>query len=521
MRKGVIYARYSCEKQTDNSIKGQVRECTLFAERNDIQIINVYSDEAISGRTDRRPAFLRMFRDAAQHQFDVIIVWKGDRFSRNRADAAKYKNELKKLNIQLLSATEANVTGPEAILMDGINEAFAEFYSVELAEKVNRGMLQNLLDGKYIGGPLILGYKVEDHRVVIDEEKAELVKKMFDMFATTELSVNALCDKLNSLGYTNNGKPFKRSTVGYLLTNRKYLGEFEYKGQVHLNCYPAIIDEALFEKVQRKLQGNRKQPGHYRNRENYLLTGKLYCGECGEQMKSYGGISSVTHKYFRYYKCGGTSKHGCQKIRFEKGPLEKAVIELLIGYISHEMNVDLVVEEIMASFNKINPELKRLEEALESTEQAIKNYRYALEKGLNLDDTIERLKELTANKRAYEEEIRRLKIREKLIEPKLIKSYLEQMAKRDYTKAENINYLINVLVYKIILYKDDTIRIILNTVADGNPEELEATVQLLASSDHHLAEILNCLNIPDEFSCLWMEVPIVRKSHKGKRRLKV
>ena len=160
MRKGVIYARYSCEKQTDNSIKGQVRECTLFAERNDIQIINVYSDEAISGRTDRRPAFLRMFRDAAQHQFDVIIVWKGDRFSRNRADAAKYKNELKKLNIQLLSATEANVTGPEAILMDGINEAFAEFYSVELAEKVNRGMLQNLLDGKYIGGPLVLGYKV-------------------------------------------------------------------------------------------------------------------------------------------------------------------------------------------------------------------------------------------------------------------------------------------------------------------------------------------------------------------------
>ena len=76
MRRGVIYARYSCDKQTDNSIKGQVRECTLFAERNDIQIINVYADEAISGRTDKRPAFLRMFRDAAQHQFDVIVIWK-------------------------------------------------------------------------------------------------------------------------------------------------------------------------------------------------------------------------------------------------------------------------------------------------------------------------------------------------------------------------------------------------------------------------------------------------------------
>ena len=84
MKTAVIYARYSCDKQTENSILGQVRECNLFAERNDIQIINVYADEAISGRTDKRPAFLKMIRDAHQHQFDVIVVWKGDRFSRNR-----------------------------------------------------------------------------------------------------------------------------------------------------------------------------------------------------------------------------------------------------------------------------------------------------------------------------------------------------------------------------------------------------------------------------------------------------
>ena len=77
MLRGVIYARYSCDKQTDNSIRGQVRECTLFAERNDIRIINTYADEAISGRTDKRPAFLKMIRDANQHMFDVIVVWKG------------------------------------------------------------------------------------------------------------------------------------------------------------------------------------------------------------------------------------------------------------------------------------------------------------------------------------------------------------------------------------------------------------------------------------------------------------
>ena len=134
---GVIYARYSCEKQTENSILGQVRECKLFAERNGINIIDVYKDEAISGRTaTKRPAFMKMIHDAGLHIFDCIIVWKGDRFSRSRADAAKYKSELKKLGVKVLSATEANVTGPEAILMDGINEAFAEYFSVELAAKV-------------------------------------------------------------------------------------------------------------------------------------------------------------------------------------------------------------------------------------------------------------------------------------------------------------------------------------------------------------------------------------------------
>lgn len=155
---GVIYARYSSEKQTENSIRGQVRECMLFAEKEGIEIINIYKDEAISGRTaTKRPSFMKMISDAQMRLFDVVVVWKGDRFSRSRADAAKYKSELKKLGIRVLSATEANVTGPEAVLMDGINEAFAEYFSVELAAKVERGMTQNVIDGKYNGGKTTVG----------------------------------------------------------------------------------------------------------------------------------------------------------------------------------------------------------------------------------------------------------------------------------------------------------------------------------------------------------------------------
>ena len=484
MRRGVIYARYSCDKQTENSIRGQVRECTLFAERNDIQIINVYSDEAISGRTDRRPAFLRMFRDAAQHQFDVIIVWKGDRFSRNRADAAKYKNELKKLNIQLLSATEANVTGPEAVLMDGINEAFAEFYSVELAEKVNRGMYQNLLDGKYIGGPLILGYKLEDHKVVVDEESAKLVKEIFDMYVHSDITVREIVKKLNASGHRIRGKEFKYSTIQGLLSNRKYVGEFRYKGQIHLNCYPAIISDGLFEVAQRKLGIKKASGGQHKTTEKYILSGKLFCGECGTPMKAYAGISPNNHRLYKYYKCGGTTKEGCHKVRFDKNALEKSVLTLLIKHIQEDMEVDRVANRIMESLAKVNPELIRLETALSETEQAIKNYKYALEKGLNLDDTIDRLKELDCNKKAYQHEIDRLKMQEKIIRPDVVRVFLQQLIGKDYTKKENIDYLINVMVYKIVIYKNGNFKVILNIGGDDDPDKLESTVQLLIGQDH-------------------------------------
>ena len=518
MLRGVIYARYSCDKQTDNSIRGQVRECTLFAERNDIRIINTYADEAISGRTDKRPAFLKMIRDANQHMFDVIVVWKGDRFSRNRADAAKYKNELKKLGIKLLSATEANLTGAEAVLMDGVNEAFAEFYSVELAEKVNRGMKQNLLDGKHIGGSLILGYKVEDHKVVVDEEKAKIVKDAFNYYAYSDISIRELSKKLNSLGYKISGKNFTPDSCYRTLSNRKYIGEFKYKGEVYLNCYPVIIEKDLFDKVQTKLNSNKRIGGHYRTPEKYILSGKLFCGECGSPMKAYAGISGGAKKgLYRYYRCGGTDKVGCQRIKYNKGPLEKAVIDLLTKYITQDMDIELITKKVMDSFSNVNPEIARLETALADVEVAIKNYKYALEKGLDLDDTIERLKELSLSKKAYQTEIDKRKKQEDYINPDTIRAYLKQIASRDYSLNENRVYLINTLVYKIIVYKDDRIRIILNVGGDDDPTILDSSVQVLMDSDHQILRIINILNRDGEFTCHWMTIPM-SEYHKAKKK---
>ena len=140
---GVIYARYSSESQRDESIDGQLRECMAFAQRQGITILDTYIDRALSAKTDNRPQFQKMIKDSVKRKFDVVIVWKLDRFARNRYDSANYKAILKKNNVRVISATENISTNSEGILLESVLEGMAEYFSAELAEKVSRGMTEN------------------------------------------------------------------------------------------------------------------------------------------------------------------------------------------------------------------------------------------------------------------------------------------------------------------------------------------------------------------------------------------
>ena len=148
---GVIYTRYSSENQRDESIDGQIRECTAFAEKNGITIVEHYIDRAISARTDNRPAFQRMIRDSHKKKFDIVIVWKLDRFARSREDSAKYRSILRLNGTKLVSATESIPEGYQGIFLESILEGMAEYYSAELSEKVNPGLTENALHCKFNG----------------------------------------------------------------------------------------------------------------------------------------------------------------------------------------------------------------------------------------------------------------------------------------------------------------------------------------------------------------------------------
>ena len=319
-KNAVIYARYSCDKQTEQSIEGQLRVINEFAEREGYTIVGQYIDRAKSAKTANRPEFLRMIEDSAKHLFQYVIVYKLDRFSRNRYDSAFYKQKLKKNGVQVVSATEMLSDNPESIITEAILEAMAEFYSAELGQKTKRGMRESALKCQSTGSQPPLGYKWgTDKRLHIDEATAAIPRIAFEMYAQGK-GKKAIADDLNARGYrTRTGRKFNINTFDTMLKNRKYIGVFTYGEDIAVEggC-PALIDKDTFDRVQELLGQTKKAPARARAKVEYYLAGRLFCGYCGEKMTAVGGTSRNGTQY-HYYKC---KNKDCRKLAERKDYLE-------------------------------------------------------------------------------------------------------------------------------------------------------------------------------------------------------
>ena len=283
--KAVIYARYSSDNQREESIEGQIRECTAFAEKNGITILKHYIDRAYSAKTDNRPEFQRMINDSRQRLFDIVLVWKLDRFARNRYDSANYKNILKKNGVRVVSANEPISDRSEGILLESMLEGFAEYFSADLAEKVSRGMTENALKCKFNGGNPTIGFiSDKEQNILIDPVKAPFVLDAFKMY-DDGATMSKIKDFLNENNVLNSrGNPHTVNSVAKILKNRRYIGEYSYRDIVIPNGIPAIVPQDLFDRVQEKIEKNRKAPAKAKAEVNYLLTTKLLCGHCGAYM---------------------------------------------------------------------------------------------------------------------------------------------------------------------------------------------------------------------------------------------
>ncbi len=452
---GVIYARYSSDNQREESIDGQLRECKAFAEKNDIQIIGTYIDRALSAKTDNRPDFQKMIKDSAKKQFDCIIVWKLDRFARNRYDSAHYKSILKKNNVRVLSATEAISQGAEGIILESVLEGMAEYYSAELAEKVIRGQTENALQCRFNGGTIPIGYIInQDHRFEIDPKTAPFVLEAYKMYDEGR-TMQEIADDLNVKGLRNTrGTLLNINSISKILSNRRYIGEYSYRDVVVPDGIPAIVPKDMFDRIQEKMVKNKKSPARHKADSEYILSTKLYCGKCMTFMVGESGTARNKDTY-RYYKClSAKHKRGCDKKAVKKNYIEDIVINQVLRFIWDDALIEDITDLVMSMQKAENTTLILLNKSLADIQKSINNILAAMEQGIFTTSTKQRLEELEAQKHDLEIKIAQENIERPMLERKHILFWFHRFRKMDVTLPENRRRLVDSFVNSVILYDD-------------------------------------------------------------------
>lgn len=494
--KAVIYARYSSDSQREESIEGQLRECTAFAEKNGITILRHYIDRAFSAKTDNRPEFQAMIKDSSKKLFDMIIVWKLDRFARNRYDSARYKAQLKKNGVKVVSATETISDGAEGILLESMLEGMAEYYSADLAEKVVRGMTENALKCKYNGGTPPLGYVIDSEQYFqIDPLTAPFVLEAFKRY-DEGATMTQIRDWLNEKGIKNTRRQeMTYNSIQHMLNNRRYIGEYSYREVIIPDGIPAIVPKDLFDRVQEKMAKNKKAPARHKAEDDYLLTTKLFCGYCGAYLCGESGTSR-TGLVHHYYKCVSVKKKRaeCHKKPVKKQWIEDLVVDETMKMVMDDKAIEAIVSMLMELQNRESSSLPLYEKELKDTEAAIDNMLNAIQQGIFNKSTKARLDELEAAK----DELENMIACEKLAKPKITEEqmmfWLHRFRKLDVSKKEHRQMLIDTFVNAIYLY-DDKMLITFNYKDGTKTITFDEATTALANKD--TGSNLDCL-------CVWL-----------------
>jgi len=490
MIRGVIYARYSSDAQREESIDAQIRENTAFAQRSGIEIVGTYIDRALSAKTDNRPEFQQMIRDSAKKKFDVVIVWRLDRFSRNRYDSAKYKAILKKNNVRVISATENISENPEGILLESVLEGYAEYFSAELAVKVTRGMVENALKAKYNGGTVPLGYTIdENNHFQIDPITAPAILEMFEMYASG-FTMQEIVDTMNAMGIrSGRGNLITVNGVTRMLHNRKYIGEYCFQDVVIPNGVPAIVPQELFDRVQERMASNHKAPAKHKAEDEYLLTTKLFCGCCQRMMVGESGTSR-TGQTHRYYKCIGVKKHlGCDKKSVKKDWIEDLVLMYIRKLIFDDELIEKLADRMMEELGKENTTLPLLRRNLAEAEKGIENMLNAIQMGIFTPSTKQRLEDLEQQRKDLSLQIAKEELAQPTLTREQILFWLYRFRELNPEKTEHRRRLINSFVNAVYLYDDYFVFV-------GNYKDGTKTISFAELEAAGIGSVLNALSVP-------------------------
>lgn len=401
----VIYARFSSSGQREESIIGQIRDCRSYADRFGYRILRTYEDRAKTGTNDNRPAFQQMIRDSAKHQFQAVIVWKLDRFSRDKYDAARYKHVLSQNGVHVISAMEPISSNPEGVIMESLLEGMAQYYSMDLSMKVKRGNRESAMEHKTVGMRMI-GYKPDetDH-FQIDPATAPIVKRIFEEYVSGK-QIGTIIDGLNTDGIrTLRGKPWSKTSLQHILRNERYTGVYIFGDYREENAMPAIISKDLWNQCQTKIKEHKIAPAASRS-VKYLLTGKIFCGLCGSPLIGASARGRLGKKYY-YYQDTKRKDPSCPVKRVQKDQIESVVLTFLINKVSDAQFISDLADLVMRyqEQKSDSSELEALQAQMSDVKQRLHNLEEAVEHGVFNDSTQERMMELIKRKESLSEAI--------------------------------------------------------------------------------------------------------------------
>lgn len=491
MKTAVIYARYSSERQTEQSIEGQLHVCEDYAKRNNILILDTYIDRATTGTNDNRANFQRMLKDSSKRAWNYVLVYKLDRFSRNKYEMAMHRKTLRDNGIKILSAMENIPETPEGIILESLLEGMAEYYSAELSQKVRRGLRENRNKGNYTGGTLIYGYKVVDKKVVPDENEAPFVRFIYEEYAKGKRVLD-ISEEINRMGAMHKGRPIPLNSVHNILNNNKYSGRYEYNGEIFTNIYPQLVPDNIFYMVRDMQKSNRH--GKASMKTPFLLRNKMICGYCGKVISSCAGTARAGDVK-KYYRCTNhKSNSGCPKKLVRKDILEDFIVETTISLFSNDTMLDELAERLLVEQNnRLNDStiLNNLKAEQRQVNKQIENFLNAIGMGVVTMATKAKLEQLEQKLADIESELQVEESRERIsLSKEEIKKFILTSIKKEPRQ------MINILIKRITLY-DDKIEIEYNFTDRKNPDDNDHQGFIFAEYDSTIKMCTDHFNLTD------------------------
>lgn len=478
----VIYARYSSRNQREESLGAQIRACKAYAVQMGYLVVAIYTDSAKSGTNAERENFQRMIEDSARGSFRYLIIHKLDRFSRSKKDSVNYKDILRKNGVTIKSVLERLDDSPESVVMESMLEGWNQYYSMNLSREVKKGMIESAYQCTHLGGIPPLGYNVDPvtKTYVINEQEAAIVRTIFGQY-TNGIGYNRILGHLNGMGYrTKRGNMFGKNSLNSILKNEKYAGIFTFnKIREKDACnerspqlrpreewiiveegMPIIIDRETFDKAQAKMRENKRNGGSFKAKANYLLSGLVFCGNCGASMHGDTRPCGRNKTKYSSYRCPNRRSHKlCSNKEVRKSYIEEYVLDELYFKLFADTSIQrlakMLSEYTQKKSTESGAELQKAKDGLGCVTQKIgKVVRLVSESGISIDTVKDELKLLEEQKVFFERKISDLSApKVNMISEEKILELISRS--RDFVKSRNIpecrrfikNFLEKVVIY--------------------------------------------------------------------------